>query len=224
MWTLVRKDLILNRKILGLNLAFYLLLLPGMASLDRTAPPQLYAGFAAVVCSIIPLTLVAREDKFRTAALTCSLPVTRDAIVSARYWGGGLAALAGTILILAAGYLLPQTGFAARGGVGTALLAAFVVLGLVQATLLPFTIRYGLVGLLLFMVALQVLGIVVFMAAMLLGHDLLRGLIQALGAALHAVRDRAGAGGLAALLVTATLLLNLASHDLSRRLYRAREF
>jgi hypothetical protein len=44
------------------------------------------------------------------------------------------------------------------------------------------------------------------------------------GATLRAVRDRAGDAGLAAVLVTAVALLNVASHRLSRRLYRAREF
>jgi ABC-type transport system involved in multi-copper enzyme maturation permease subunit len=224
-WTLIRKDLIFNRRMLGLNLAFYLLLLPVYASLVHDLPPPLYAGFAAVICSMVPLTLVAREDKFRTAALTCSLPVTRDAIVSARYWGGGLVTLAAIAAILAAGYLVPQTGFAAHAaGVGRALLVAFVIAGLVQAALLPFTIRFGLAGLMVFLVGTQVLGIVALLSAMLLGLDVLRGVIGTIGAALRAVREWGGDAGLAAVLVTAVALLNVASHRLSRRLYRAREF
>jgi ABC-type transport system involved in multi-copper enzyme maturation permease subunit len=217
-------DLIFNRRMLGWNYAFYLLLLPVYASLVRDVPPAAYAGFAALICSMVPLTLVAREDKFRTAALTCSLPVTRDAIVSARHWGGGLVALVAIAVILAAGYLVPQTGFAARGvGIGRPLLVAFVVVGLVQAGLLPFTIRFGLAGLMVFLVGAQVLGMVAFLGALLLGLDVLRGVIGAVGAALRAVRDGAGDAGLAAVLVTAVVLLNIASHALSRRLYRARE-
>jgi ABC-type transport system involved in multi-copper enzyme maturation permease subunit len=225
MWTLTRKDLIFNRRMLGLNLAFYLLLLPVYASLVHDLTPPLYAGFAAVICSMIPLTLVAREDKFRTAALTCSLPVTRDAVVSARYWGGGLVTVAAIAAILAAGYLVPQTGFAAHAeGIGRTLLVAFVIAGLVQAALLPFTIRFGLAGLMVFLVGAQVLGVVALLSAMLLSLDVLRGVIGTVGATLRAVRDRAGDAGLAAVLVTAVALLNVASHRLSRRLYRAREF
>jgi ABC-type transport system involved in multi-copper enzyme maturation permease subunit len=225
MWTLVRKDLTFNRRMLGLNYAFYLLLLPTYAALTGWVPPAIYAGFAAVVCSIFPLTLVAREDKFRTAALTCSLPVTRDAIVSSRYWGGGLVTLAATALILAAGYLVPQTGFAAHGaGIGQPLLVAFVLAGLLQAMLLPFTIRYGLAGLIVFLVGTQLLGTVVLLAGALLGFDLLRGVIVSVSAALHAARGYAGEGGFAAALVSAVVLFNLASRRLSRRLYRAREF
>ena len=224
MWTLIRMDLIFNRRMLGWNYAFYLLLLPVYASLAPDVTPALYAGFAAVICSMVPLTLVAREDKFRTAALTCSLPVTRDAIVSARYWGGGLVTLAAIAVILAAGYLVPQTGFAARGAeLGRPLLVAFVIAGLVQAALLPFTIRFGLAGLMVFLVGAQVLGVVALLSGMLLGLDVLRGVIGTIGATLRAVRDGAGDAGLAAFLVTLVALLNLASHALSRRLYRARE-
>jgi len=223
MWTLVRKDLVLNRRVLGLNLAFYLILLPAMASLDGSAPPAHYAGFAATACSILPLTLVAREDKFRTTRLTCSLPVTRDAVVNARYWGGGALALAGTALILAAGYLVPQTGFAARGDVGTALLVALLLLGLVQAVLLPFTIRFGMAGLMVFLAATQVLGIAVFLAVALAGLNPLRAAIGAIAGTLGAVRAAVGPPGLAAILVAGVILLNLASAALSRRLFRARE-
>jgi hypothetical protein len=225
MWTLIRKDLIFNRRMLGLNFAFYLLLLPVYASLVRDVPPTAYAGFAAVICAMVPLTLVAREDKFRTAALTCSLPVTRDAVVSARYWGGGLVTLAAIAVILAAGYLVPQTGFAARGVEhGRPLVVAFVIAGLVQAALLPFTIRFGLAGLMVFLVGAQVLGIVALLSAMLLGLDVLRGVIGTIGAALRALRDWGGDAGFAAVLVAAVVLISIASHALSQRLYRAREF
>jgi hypothetical protein len=224
MWPLIRKDLIFNRRVLGLNYAFYLLLLPVYAALVGNLPPAVYAGFAAVICSIFPLTLVAREDKFRTSALTCSLPVTRDAIVSARYWGGGIVALGATALILLAGYLVPHTGFAARGGgVGPALLVAFVLVGLLQALLLPFTIRYGLAGLVVFLVGTQVLGVVLLLTGIFVGLDLIRGVIEAVGATLRVVREKAGDGGLAVTLVVAVVLLNLVSHGQSRRLFRARE-
>jgi hypothetical protein len=223
MWTLVRKDLIFNRRVLGWNFAFYLLFLPVYASLVSDVPPGTYAGFAALVCSMVPLTLVAREDKFRTTALTCSLPVTRDAVVSARYWGGGLVTLAAIAVILAAGYLVPQTGLAERGlGTGP-LLAAFTVAGLVQAALLPFTIRFGIAGLMVFLVGAQVVGMGAFLSGMLVGYDALRGLIRTISLALAAVRAAAGEGGLAVVLVTAVLLLNLVSLALARRLFRARE-
>jgi ABC-type multidrug transport system ATPase subunit len=55
-------------------------------------------------------------------------------------------------------------------------------------------------------------------------NDVLRGVIGTIAATLRAVRAGAGDAGLAASLMTAVALLNLVSHALSRRLYRAREF
>lgn len=223
MWTLLRKDLIFNRRLLLWNYAFYLLFLPVYAALVPGVPPGVYAGFAALVCSLVPLTLVARDDKFRTATLTCSLPVTRNAVVSARYWGGGLITLLAAVGILAVGYLVPQTGFAARGlGTGP-VLVVFVVAGLVQATLLPFAIRFGLSGLLVFFIATQLLGTVVFLIGLLAGVDTLRGVIQSTAALLATLRRVTGMPGFAAVLSIGVALLNLASHGLSCRLYRARE-
>jgi ABC-type transport system involved in multi-copper enzyme maturation permease subunit len=223
MWMLIRKDLILDRRTVGLNLALYLIMGPAFIAVLSEAPVKAVAVWAGLVGAMIPLSLVSREDKFRSAALTCSLPVTRDAVVSARYWGGGLVTLAAIAVILAAGYLVPQTGLAERGlGTGP-LLAAFTVAGLVQAALLPFTIRFGIAGLMVFLVGAQVVGMGAFLSGMLVGYDALRGLIRTISLALAAVRAAAGEGGLAVVLVTAVLLLNLVSLALARRLFRARE-
>jgi ABC-type transport system involved in multi-copper enzyme maturation permease subunit len=225
MWTLIRKDLIFDRRVMAANFAFYLLFLPGYASLFEWVPPTAYAGFAAIVCSLFPLTLVAREDKFKTAALTCSLPVTRDAVVASRYFGGWLVALAAVAVMGAVGYLLPWTGFAQRGGYSAAaFLIAFCLIGLLIAGLFPFTLRFGIAGLIGFLVTTQLLGIVVFLSAVMVGLGRIRTVVEWLTGTVRTLGELLGDGGASVLLVLVVLLLNVASFFLSRWIYRRREF
>jgi hypothetical protein len=225
MWTLVRKDLIFDRRVMVANFAFYLVFLPLYASLVEWVPPIVYAGFAAVVSSIFPLTMVGREDKFRTATLTCSLPVTRGAIVASRYLGGWLVAVAAVITLMAAGYLAPWTGYAQRGR-GDALVAgltAFTLIGLVIAGLFPFTLRFGIKGLIGFLVFTQVLGMVALIGAVTIGRDAIGAVDTGDKGTLRALDWLLGEGGLAIFLVLLVVLLNLASFLVARWIYRRRE-
>jgi ABC-type transport system involved in multi-copper enzyme maturation permease subunit len=225
MWLLIRKDLILDRRVTVLNFGFYLLLLPIYASLVEWVPPTAYAVFAAVVSAILPLTLVAREDKYGTAALSCSLPVTRNQIVASRYVGGWLVTLAATLVLVGVAFLLPWTQFAQRGGFpASALLAAFVVIGLVMAGLLPFTLRFGLAGLVGFLVGTQVLGMVAFMSALMLSdHATRRNVIATVAETVRALRELGGSFAFAVALAMGVVLLNLASYRLSCWIFRRRE-
>jgi hypothetical protein len=74
MWTLVKKDLILDRRMVGLNFVMYLIMGPVFMALMAEAPVKILAGWAGIVGAMIPLSLVGREDKFKTATLTFSWP------------------------------------------------------------------------------------------------------------------------------------------------------
>jgi ABC-type transport system involved in multi-copper enzyme maturation permease subunit len=170
MWTLVRKDLILDRRMIGLSLALYLVMGPVFMSLTREIPVTFIAGWAGLVGAMTPLSLVAREDKFETATLTCSLPVTRDGIVASRFAGAWLLSLSGGLAVLTVCYVAARAGLAQGvGGWGEGLLVAVVTIGLILAGLIPFTMRFGFAGLIGLLVALQVLGIVAFLSLVLLG-------------------------------------------------------
>ena len=100
MWTLIRKDLILDRRVAGLNFAMYMVMGPVFVSLMSEPPAWLIAVWAGIVGAMIPLSLVSREDKFNSGPLTCSLPVTRDDVVASRFVGGWMLSLLGAITVM----------------------------------------------------------------------------------------------------------------------------
>ena len=226
MWTLVRKDLILDRRQVALNFALYLIMGPVFLSLMSAAPVKLVVGWAGIVGAVIPLSLLAREDKFHSARLTCSLPVTRDSIVAARFAGAWILSLTGALVIVAACYGAFRAGLGDPAGEwGPAFLGGFVVLGLLLAFLLPFTMRFGFAGLIGFFVFTQILGIVAFLGVALLGaRGGLQQVISGVGGALRALHDSLGPVGYELFLVAAVVALNVASFFLSRWIYRRREF
>ncbi len=226
MWTLVRKDLILDRRQVALNFVMYVIMGPVFLSLMSAAPAKLAVGWAAIVGAMIPLSLLAREDKFQSARLTCSLPVTRDSIVASRFAGAWILSLTGGLVIVAACYGALRAGLGnLTGEWGSAFLVGFVILGLLLAGLVPFTMRFGFAGLIGFLVFTQVLGIVAFLGAVLLGaQGGLPQVIRGVGGALRALHDALGPVGYDLFLVAAVVALNVASFYLSRWIYRRREF
>ena len=226
MWTLVRKDLILDRRQVVLNLAAYLIMGPVFLSLMSEAPVKLLAAWAGIVGAMIPLSLLAREDKFQSARLTCSLPATRDSIVASRFAGAWILSLTGGLFIVAACYGAFRAGLGnPTGEWGPAFLVGFVIVGLLLAGLLPFTMRFGFAGLIGFLVFTQVLGIVAFLGAVLVGgQGGLGQVIRGVGAALHSLQESLGPVGYDLFLVAAVVALNVASFFVSRWIYRRREF
>lgn len=221
MWTLVRKDLILHGRVMTLNYFMYLAMCLLFMTMASDVPPRLVALWAGIVGGLFPVSLVSRDDKFRLPALTCSLPTTRDAVVSARFAAAwGLAGLA-TLGLLGSCWLAVRTGLVAQtSGWQSAPLVAFVTVGVVLAALLPFTTRFGFAGLVGFLVFTQVLGVVAFLVAVFLGgHGTFRVWIGGTVEALRFLGNSLGSAGLVLLVVAA----NGVSLFLCRRIYRARE-
>jgi ABC-type transport system involved in multi-copper enzyme maturation permease subunit len=226
MWTLVRKDLILDRRQVALNFVLYLVMGPVFLSLMSETPVKLIAAWAAIVGTMIPLSLLAREDKFHSARLTCSLPVTRDTVVASRFAGGWILALSGGLAIVAAIYGAHQAGLGNPvGDWSQALLVGLVTIGLILAVLFPFTMRFGFAGLIGFLVFTQVLGIVAFLSVVLVGgQGALGAAIGGVAGALGALQGSFGPVGYDLFLLAAVVALNVASFLASRWIYRRREF
>ena len=156
----IRKDLILNRNVMIINGVIFAACLGFFATTGSDFPPRLYAAFASFMVAFLPAVLVTREDKFNAMRLGCSLPVRRKTIVQARYaLSVGLAVLGifGAFLLAA---FIPSSHFSpsdlfAWGTFLTGMTGITIFLSL----LLPFTLRFGMQGILIFLIATQVLGV-----------------------------------------------------------------
>lgn len=164
MLSLIRKDLILNKKNLLIYMAMFTAYIIWFSS---QASPRIYLVFVCVLVSMMSVTLQAREDKFKGAALTFSLPFNRKTIVFSRYLTSWLLMLAAWLYTLILTCIIPISKIG-PGDLLTleAVFFALVLMTLIFSFLLPFTIRFGIVGLMGFLVFLQVLGIVALVMAM----------------------------------------------------------
>ncbi len=228
MFKLLRKDAILNGRVLALTYALwsafwlgYPVLRPG-----GDASFNAWAVMVSLPCGFLPILMIAREDKFKAGALTCSLPVTREAIASSRYVGGCLVAVIGVAIAVGAMAIMSAAGMTELAPPTFWLPVVVVVtIGLVVASFLPFTLRFGMAGVLVFLVSAQLAGIVALLVAAMSGGLGAPG--TAIRSAVKAVvrmRDALGPATFSAAAIAAVLLLNLASYRLSVWVYRRREF
>jgi hypothetical protein len=230
MLTLLRRDLILNRYLVGLTYPLWSVLWlggPAMSSGD-TMPFGLWSGGVSLACAFLPVMMLVREDKFKAGALVCSLPVTRDAIVASRYLGGWLVSLTGVAVAVAAMLALSLFGIHPLRPPTPMLPATVVtVVGLAIALMLPMAIRFGMVGVFAILIGTQLLGVVVLLAGAMFDARVVQGIeaaVKAIVSGSARLRDALGPAAYSAVLVAAVAVLNYASFRLSSLLYRRREF
>lgn len=221
-WILTRRALLV---IVGLYLAFQAYFV------CRVSSPRQYLVFASVYAAMLTLTLFLREDKFHAAAWSCSMPFSRLDLVRARYFAAwiftaGLAALA----LLLAG-ILPFSAVHVSAVFNPAtLLQAFAAVTIILALMLPFAIRFGILGVMIFLVGIQMLGAVVLLVAVNTRGDsrpsrsLLSGGIEAITDGLVALRDLLSPAGFYAAAVLILVLANWLGYRLAVALFRRREF
>ena len=224
MLKIVRMDLILNRNAILLNAsvlgAFFLYMV--WRGPER---PMSFAVFCSLMVSFLPLPIVTREDKFKAIGLGCSLPVARRTIVMARYaLSFGLAG-AGLFLVGAAAAWMPNSVMTPEllfqsGPV----LAALSISTIALALLLPFTLRFGALGLMVALVGFQVLGITLFTLVQLRGPAVGGGLGGMIARGIMGAHERLGPVGFDVLLIVFLLALLSASLAVSVWVFQRREF
>ena len=224
MFSLIRKDLIFARRtfwVFGLTL-LGLLLLYGWRGMSAGS----YVVFGCLVSAMAPVSALATEDKFRALAYACSLPVRRDDIVLAKYLSAWLAGLAGYLALNVVGLLMPRTSLDAAALLRVEMFCnALLTMALVIGLLLPFTLRFGLIGLLLFGVFAQVLGALALVLTVASPQWFnLQAMLGALADGRAALRAHWGATGYWLILLSAAGLVNLFSFLISRALFRRRDF
>ena len=224
MLRVMKRDLIMNRTALVSNLIIMTGFLVFMSSWEEGASTGTFAFFAGIMMAFVPVMVVTREDKFKAMALVCSLPVTRKTVVGARYMLAVSSSVLGILLALTVGSLAPTSQLGVsdlfRPGV---VLHALSVTTLVVAILLPFTLRFGVLGLILVLASSQVLGIVALTMVKSTQSSVDRRLVESI---VQTVSDlHVWAGGGFYLMVFAFLAAVLwVSYVMSVWVFRKREF
>ena len=212
---LIRKDLILSRKaFLWTGLPF--LVYAAIMASEPSVHLREYLVLSAILCALMPVSAFGREDKFKAAPLTCSLPVTRRAMVQARYALAAGCGVIGTAGALALAMLWPWGHFTAADvlNLPTILFAVSAVV-VIASLLMPLVFRFGLFGLIWFLVGTQVLGVAVTLAATLTGPGAVRPLFRGLGRLVAGLHARLGDPVTAAVAVAGLAVLAAVSMQVS---------
>jgi len=224
MLNLLRKDFVINRVAI---LVFFALISGylGWLSSDMDSA-MVYVAFGGVMFGMVPLSIIAREDKAGAAALSCSLPVSRETIVRSRYVEAWLIMLVGLGYAIVLNLVLPWSQLEPSQLLAVPVLAfglCVVTLGL--TTLLPFVLRFGMVGIMVFLVVVQLLGVVAFLAVSLTTHaPNIRELIVGTAQNISALRNQLGPPLFYVSLLTLAALLHLASYLCSLVVFKRRDF
>lgn len=230
MLKLLRMDLLLNWRPLAFTYVLWSAMWLGMPAMtsDGSLTFGFWSGMVSVACAFLPIILVGREDKFKAGALACSLPVTRGVIIRSRYVGGWIVALAavagsaaamGALALVGIQPVLPPTPM-----LPVIVLAA---IGITLALMMPLVLRFGITGMIGFLVAAQLLGVVVMLASVMFQMQAVQVVESAIKNVVRAGRqlhETLGSAAFSAVLLSAVAALNVASYTLSAWLYRRRDF
>ncbi len=180
----LRKDLVLNAPQL-----WSLLLWFGYAAYMLFREPdsvRLATGGSALVGALIASTIGAREAKLRVSATLASLPVRRGTLVQGSYAVSLIVGAAMFAVVAAAAFAVPASaGFARAALQPNTVLVSLGIAAIVVAVLMPVLVRFGLVGMLVFLVSFQVLGAVLFILLRLFGVRAAHHVFAALEGGIH---------------------------------------
>lgn len=220
----IRKDLILSRDVILINGIVFLACLAFFAAESTRTPPRVYAGFASFMMAFLPAVLVTREDKFGAMALGCSLPVRRKTIVQARYVLSVIMAGVGLLGAFFFGAFAPFSHFGLADLFSwKPLLTGVTGVGLVLAIFLPFTFRFGMKGILVFLAGMQVLGALLFTLLQVTRSSLDRVIIGKIAGVFIRAHQALGTTGFTLALLASVALLLALSFLVSVRVFESRE-
>jgi ABC-type transport system involved in multi-copper enzyme maturation permease subunit len=214
----------MNQVAIVVNLLFMAAFLTFMASWEEEVPPGSFAFFCGIMMAFIPAMVVTREDKYKAMALGCSLPVTRKTIVRSRYLLAVGSAVFGVFFAFLLGSFVPTT----RLGPDVLfrlpiVLQALSVTILVISVLLPFTLRFGAMGLILVLAGFQVLGVVALTVVKITESSVDKRLIDGIIETVREIHAWAGPEGFYLLLLVFLMAVVAVSYALSVRVFNRRE-
>jgi hypothetical protein len=193
----------------------------------RITSPRLFIVMTSLMVGLsMPFVILGREDKFKTAALVCSLPVRRSTVVLGKYAATWIAIGLGLVYALLLTSVLPFSKIAVIEvlNLKTILVSVFLI-SLVFAVILPFTLRFGLTGVIILLVGTQLLGIVALALASLVRapNNPLRMFLRAVGGGLRALLYHEPTAGFLLALLAAVLVINALSMLVGWALYARRD-
>ncbi len=219
---LIWRDFVLNRNAILANLLVFTAFL-GYAAWDE-ASPGAYIFFAAIMFSVVPIMIVTREEKFKAMRLGCSLPVTRRGVVRARYVLSLGFGVAGILLALSLGAAISSSSLDVSTLLGPReLLIALTLVTLIVSLLLPFTLRFGAMGLIIMMVALQVLGSVLLIVAQITRSSADKRVAAAVAGAVRSVAVALGEPAFSLLVLGGLALVVAVSYVVAVHVFERRE-
>ena len=220
---LIRKDLILHKKFALWTGILYPLYLGFMGSrVDHLSLLPVLGGF---LYAIVPLILFGREDKFKAEAFGLSLPVTRRECLRARFllsWGLMLLMYAvGSVLMVA----VPGAKLEAAAVFSPKMiLLSLAFMAVYFGILMPLFVRFGQVGMLVFIVALQVIGVLLMVFRSAVGMTTVKKLFRLIPDGVAAVQSSLGAAPAVLVVLALLALLSYGSFELSAAFLQRKEF
>ncbi len=152
-------DLLQNRKPLLISGAGYFLFM--IYSSLQTSGPVVFLVFASLMASFLSTTVVTREDRWRATPTLLSMPLRRKTVVRARYLSMHALSLGGVALAILISVLLADSRPAAASVLRFEyMFLSFSIVLILLSSVIPFVLRFGFVGLLVFLISVQLLGVV----------------------------------------------------------------
>jgi len=193
----------------------------------RISSPRLFIVMTSLMVGLsMPFVILGREDKFKTAALVCSLPVRRSTIVLGKYAATWIAIGLGLVYAFVLTAVLPFSKIAVAEALDPkTILVSLFLISLVFAVILPFTLRFGLTGVILLLLGTQLLGIVALVLAQLvrMPNNPLRIFLRAVESGLKTLLNHEPTAGFLLALVATILAVNALSIVAGWALYARRD-
>ncbi|MDD8027994.1 MAG: ABC-2 transporter permease [Acidobacteriota bacterium] len=220
---LFRKDFILHKKfVLGVGLVYPLYIGYMGSRIGRTTLLPVLCAFLYV---IVPFVLFGREDKFKAETFTLSLPVTRREYLRARFLLSWILML----LMFAAGSLLMAVVPGAKLPAATVfgprmVLSSLAFIAVYFGLLMPLFVRFGQAGLLVFLVVLQITGVLLMVFRSSVGIGLIKTLFRLVPNAVAEIQAAFGPAPAVFAVLSLLALFSYGSFSLSLALFRRKEY
>ena len=192
--------------------------------------PRMWLVFTCIYISFFVIVPMTRDDKFRAFAWTATLPVTRSDLVRARYVSSWVIVAIAFLSALALAAFLPGSRVASALPLDfRSLLTAATVVSIIFLMLIPFTIRFGLMGVFIGLAVIQLIGAGLFVfASLTASFDAVEGTIASIFklpiAGIGAIRNSLPSAAFNLVALLTLILINWVGYRLALALFRRREF